>query len=220
MSRDVIDVHGLVKPLLRGRLHLGALVVALPAVVVLVASAGSRHARAAAAVYGASLVAVFLVSTLYHRLGRTPRVQQVLRRADHATIFLLIAGSYTPVAVVAIGGHAGWALVIAAWAIAAFGVVLKLVWFHRTRVLGAALYIGLGWMIVAAAPALVQHVSRPELALLVAGGVLYTAGAVVLARRRPNPSPRVFGYHEVWHSLVILAAGCHYASIFLVVRGA
>lgn len=220
MSRDVIDVHGLVKPLLRGRLHLGALVVSVPAVVVLVASAGSRHARAAASVYGASLVAVFLVSTLYHRVGRTPRVQQVLRRADHATIFLLIAGSYTPVAVVAIGGRAGWALVIAAWAIAAFGVALKLVWFHQTRVLGAALYVGLGWMIVAAAPALVQHVSRPELALLVAGGLLYTAGAVVLARRRPNPSPRVFGYHEVWHSLVILAAGCHYASIFLVVRGA
>jgi len=213
-------VHGLVKPLLRGRLHVGALVVAVPAAVVLVASAGSLHARAAAAVYGASLVAVFLVSSAYHRLGRSPRAQQLLRRADHATIFLLIAGSYTPVALVAVGGEVGWAMAIAAWVAAAVGVVVKLAWFNRGQVLGAVLYIGMGWMIVVAGPALVHHVSALELWLLVAGGLLYTGGAVVLARRRPDPSPAVFGYHEVWHSLVILAAGCHYASIYLVVRGA
>ena len=218
MKAEVFDVHGLVKPLLRGRLHLGALVVAVPAVAVLVLVAGSATARAAAAVYGSSLVAVFLVSTAYHRLGRTPRWQQLLRRADHATIFLLIAGTYTPVAVVAIRGWAGWSLVAAAWGLAALGVLLKLVWFHRTAVLGGVLYIGLGWMIVLAGPSLVRHVTGAELVLLIAGGLLYTIGAIVLVRRRPNPNPLVFGYHEVWHSLVILAAGCHYASILLVVR--
>lgn len=220
MSDDALDVHGLVKPLLRGRLHLGALVVAVPAAVLLVVAADSALARAAAAVYGTSLVAVFLVSSAYHRLGRSPRSQSILRRADHATIYLLIAGSYTPVAVVAIGGAVGWVIVIAAWSLATLGVLLKLAWFHRTKVLGSVLYIGLGWMIVAATPTLVHHVTRGELALLAAGGLLYTGGAIVLARRRPDPSPLVFGYHEVWHSFVIAAAGCHYASIFLVVGSA
>jgi hemolysin III len=217
---DVLDVHGLVKPLLRGRLHVGALVVALPAVVVLVASAPTTRATVAATIYGVSLIAVFLVSSAYHRLGRSPRTQQLLRRADHATIFLLIAGSYTPVALLAIGGGAGRVLVAVAWGLAALGVALKLVWFHQARVAGAALYIGLGWMVVGAMPWLVRSVTGVELALLVAGGLLYTVGAVVLAQRRPNPLPRVFGYHEVWHSLVVVAAACHYASIFLVVRGA
>jgi hemolysin III len=215
-----IDVHGLVKPLLRGRLHLGALVVAVPAAVVLVLAADSPRARVAAVVYGSSLVAVFLVSSAYHRLGRSPRVRGVLRRADHAAIYLLIAGSYTPVAVVAIGGAAGWAIVVAAWSLATIGVLLKVVWFHRTQFAGSVLYVGLGWMIVAATPSLVDHVTGGELSLLVAGGVLYTVGALVLARRRPDPNPRVFGYHEVWHSLVIAAAACHYASIFMVVASA
>jgi hemolysin III len=220
VKHHVLDVHGLVKPLLRGRLHLGALVVSVPAVVALVAAAESRHASIAAAVYGATLAAVFLVSSAYHRLARSPRSQVFLRRADHATIYLLIAGSYTPIAVVAIGGPAGWALVATAWSVAALGVLLKVVWFHRTSTAGGALYVGMGWMIVAAAPTLVRHVSRAELVLLAAGGLLYTGGAVVLARRRPNPWPRVFGYHEVWHTFVILAAACHYAAIYLVVGGA
>jgi hemolysin III len=210
VKHDVLDVHGLVKPLLRGRLHLGALVVALPAVVVLIASATTTRATAVATVYGSSLVAVFLVSSAYHRLGRSA----------HATIFLLIAGSYTPIAVLAIGGRAGRVLVVVAWSLAALGVALKLAWFHRARVAGAALYIGLGWMVVGAMPWLVRAVTGMELGLLVAGGLLYTVGAVVLARRRPNPVPRIFGYHEVWHTLVIVAAACHYVSIFSVVRGA
>jgi hemolysin III len=220
VSHHVLDVHGLVKPLLRGRLHLGALVATLPAVLALVVAADSRRAQVAAAVYGMSLVSVFLVSSAYHRLARSPRSQLLLRRADHATIYLLIAGSYTPIGVVAIGGPAGWALVAAAWAVAAVGVLLKVAWFHRASVVGAALYVGMGWMVVVAAPTLVRHVSRVELVLLVAGGLLYTGGALVLARRRPNPWPRVFGYHEVWHSFVILAAACHYAAIYLVVGGA
>jgi hemolysin III len=220
VSHHVLDVHGLVRPLLRGRLHLGAFVASVPAVLVLVGAAESGRAMAAAAVYGVTLVAVFLVSSAYHRLARSPRAQVVLRRADHATIYLLIAGSYTPIAVVAIGGPIGWALVATAWTVAALGVLLKVVWFHRSGVAGAALYVGMGWMIVVAAPTLVRHVSTVELVLLLAGGVLYTVGALVLARRWPDPRPRVFGYHEVWHSFVIIAAACQYAAIYLIVGGA
>jgi len=220
VTHHVLDVHGLVKPLLRGRLHLGALVASVPAVVALIAAATSVHARVAAVVYGVSLVSVFLVSSAYHRLARSPRSQQVLRRADHATIYLLIAGSYTPIALVAVGGAAGWAILAAAWSVAGLGVLLKVVWFHRAGVVGGVLYVGMGWMAVLAAPTLVGQVSMAELLLLVAGGLLYTVGVVVLARRRPDPWPRVFGYHEVWHTFVILAAACHYAAIFLIVGDA
>jgi hemolysin III len=215
-----LDVHGLVKPLLRGRIHLGALFVAVPAVTALVVLAASPRARIASAVYGATLVAVFAVSASYHRFGRTPRSQQLLRRADHATIFGLIAGSYTPVAVVAIGGWVGWSLVIVAWSVAALGMVLKVVWFDRAKVVGGVLYIALGWMVVVAGPFIVSHLSPTELLLLVAGGLLYTGGSIVLHRRRPDPFPLVFGYHEVWHACVVVAAACQFAAILLVVRGA
>ena len=220
MRVEALDVHGLVKPLMRGRLHVGGLVAAVPAVVVLLLAADSQRARAAAGVYGASLVAVFAVSAAYHRVNHSPQVQRLLRRADHATIFCLIAGTYTPIAVVAIRGRVGWSLVASAWALAVVGFLLKIVWFHRARVAGAVLYIVLGWMVVLAMPEVADKLSGAELALVVAGGLLYTGGTLVLVRRRPDPSPRVFGYHEVWHTFVVLAAACHYASIYLVVSGA
>lgn len=212
-----LDVHGLVKPLLRGRLHVGAFLVAVPAALVLVGVARSTPATVAAAVYGATLVALFGVSGAYHRLGRTLRSQRWLRRADHATIYLLIAGSYTPVSIVAIGGRLGWGLAGAVWVAAALGGVLKLLLFDRTHVIGAALYLVLGWIAVGALPALLPKVGPRTLALLVAGGLVYTVGAIVLARRRPDPLPRVFGYHEVWHTLVIVAAALHYTAILDIV---
>jgi hemolysin III len=213
-----LDVHGLVKPLLRGRLHLGAFVVAVPAAIVLVALGASAGARWSATVYGATLLVLFGTSAAYHRLGRTLRSQRVLRRLDHAAIYLLIAGSYTPVSVVAIGGWRGWTIVAVVWVAAGVGVALKLGWFDAARVVGATLYLVLGWLAVIALPALVPEVSPAVLVLLVTGGVAYTLGALVLARRQPDPLPRVFGYHEVWHSLVIVAAACHYAAMVLIVR--
>jgi hemolysin III len=213
-----VDVHGLVKPLLRGRLHVAAAIIAVPAALVLVAVAGSSLATVTAGVYGASLVTLFGVSGSYHRLGHTGRLQVWLRRADHASIYFLIAGSYTPVALVAIGGWEGWAMVAAVWAAAVAGGLMKLVWFDRTRVAGWVLYLGMGWIVVLATPVLVSHIRGGQLALLAGGGLAYTFGAVVLGRRWPDPLPRVFGYHEVWHAMVIVAAALHYAAILAIVR--
>jgi hemolysin III len=217
MTAERIDVHGLVKPLLRGRLHLAAVIAAVPAAIVLVAMAGSTHARVAAAVYGVTLVALFGVSGTYHQVHVGGRLQQVLRRADHATIYGLIAGSYTPVALVAVGGAAGWILFVAAWTVAALGMSLKIVWFDHTNKVGGFLYIAMGWMVVGAAPWVIAGMTVVELVLFALGGLLYTGGAIVLATRRPNPNPRVFGYHEVWHTCVIVAAACHYAAMVSIV---
>jgi hemolysin III len=215
-----IDVHGLVKPLLRGRLHLGALLIAVPAVVFLIVIAQGRVATTSAAIYGATLVGLFAVSSTYHRFDAGSRWCNILRRLDHASIYLLIAGSYTPLAAVAVGGRAGFALIATVWGLALFGVALKLRWFERSHAIGGALYIIIGWLAVLASPAVIHRLGVGTLALLVLGGLVYTGGAVVLSTRRPNPFPRVFGYHEVWHSLTIAAATLHYLAIATVVRGA
>jgi len=212
-----LDVHGQVKPLLRGRIHLVGLVAVVPAGIVLVAGAASTAARVGAAVYAAALVALFAASSAYHGLGRSPRSQGWLRRLDHSSIFILIAGSYTPLCLVALRGWLGGTLLTAVWITAIVGVVLKLGWFDRCNRIGGVLYIVMGWAAVAAMPALVSSVSVTTVALLIAGGVVYTVGAVVLATRFPNPSPRVFGYHEVWHALVVLAVVLHYTAIRSVV---
>jgi hemolysin III len=212
------DIHGLVKPLLRGRLHVLAFVAAIPAALVLVVVARSGTATVAAAVYGLSLVTLFGVSGSYHRLGHTGALQVWLRRADHASIYFLIAGSYTPVAVVAIGGWEGWTMVVLVWGAAITGGLMKLLWFERTQVAGWVLYLGMGWVVVFATPVLISHLRGGELALLAAGGLAYTFGALVLGRRWPDPLPRVFGYHEVWHLLVIVAAALHYTAILSIVR--
>lgn len=215
--KEHLDVHGMIKPLLRGRLHVAAFLVSIPAAVALVVLAESRVATVSAGIYGATLVALFGISGAYHRLGRTLRSQRWLRRLDHATIYLLIAGSYTPVSIVAIGGRVGWTLAIAVWTVAMLGGALKLFCFDRIQVVGGVLYIALGWAAVAAVPALLPRVSGPTMALLAVGGLTYTAGAIVLARRWPDPLPRTFGYHEVWHAMTIVAAAFHYTAILRIV---
>jgi len=216
----MIDVHGLVKPMLRGRIHLAGLVAAVPAGIFLVADAGSATARTGAAIYAATLVALFAASSAYHRLGRTARSMTWLRRLDHSSIYLLIAGSYTPLCLLALRGWWGGLLLAAVWITAAVGVVLKLGWFDRSSRVGGVLYIVMGWAAVAATPKFVSTLSPTTLALLAAGGVLYTLGAVVLATRTPNPFPRVFGYHEVWHAMVLVAVVLHFAAIHGVVSTA
>ena len=209
-----VDLEGLVKkPWLRGRIHLAALVAAIPAAPALVVASGGREAKVAAAAYGTTLVLLFAASSAYHRLGRSGRAMVVLRRLDHSSIFLLIAGSYTPVCLVALSGWWSVVLLVAVWTAAVVGVVLKLVRFEKSHRLGFALYLTMGWAVLAALPALLQSVDRWTLVLLVVGGVLYTVGAVVLATRFPNPFPRVFGYHEVWHLMVVVAASLHYLAI-------
>lgn len=215
-----LDVHGLVKPLLRGRIHAAGLVAAVPAGIILVASARSAPARAGAAVFALSLIALYSASTAYHRLGRGERSQRILRRLDHSSIYLLIAGSYTPLCLVALPRSWGIFLLVLVWGAAITGVVLKLVRFDSCHRVGAVLYIAMGWAAVLATPALVRSLDTSTLALLAGGGVLYTLGAIVLATRFPNPSPRVFGYHEVWHLMVVVAGVLHYAAIHDVVTSA
>jgi hemolysin III len=181
---------------------------------VLVVLAGSARARIALTVYAASLMALFGVSALYHRINwRSLSGRDWMRRLDHSMIFVLIAGSYTPFAVLVLHGALAVAILVAVWAGAALGVAFNLVWRNAPTWLRSALYVGLGWIAVAAVPQLGAAIGALGLVLLGLGGVLYTLGAVVYAVRRPDPVPMVFGYHEVFHILVIAAAILQYAVI-------
>ena len=206
------------KPRLRGRIHEVAFFVSIPAGAALVLLARSAVGRIVAAVYAVSLSAVFGASAAYH-LGRwSPTALRRMKRLDHSLIYVLIAGSYTPVAVLAL--HGAWSGVVLSvvWAGAAVGVVLKLVRIDGLRVTTGVLYIALGWLALVALPELVREVSPAALALMLAGGLLYTGGAVVFALRRPDPRPATFCYHEVWHSLMTGAVACHWAMILLLLR--
>jgi hemolysin III len=206
------------RPAWRGWIHVGAFVAAVPAAVTLAVQASGAAARVAAIVYGLGLVLAFGTSAFYHRLAWSERSHRVLRRLDHSTIFVLIAGSYTPVCLVALPRAWGIPLLCVVWMGAILGIVLKQVAFGRFAVLQHALYPGLGWAAVATAPALVRSLSGAELALLCAGGLLYTIGIPVLLLRRPDPWPRTFGYHEIWHVATVLAGVCHFATFELLLR--
>ncbi|WP_243337392.1 PAQR family membrane homeostasis protein TrhA [Anaeromyxobacter soli] len=198
------------KPLLRGVSHEIAAFVALAAWIALALVSPSARARAAANVYGASLFTLFAVSALYHRPTWPPRARRWMRRLDHSAIFLLIAGTYTPFCLV-LGGARGEALLVIAWGGAALGILQSILWVRAPKPLIAVIYVLLGWVILPVMPALVARLGPGAIALLGAGGIAYSLGAVVYATRRPDPFPRVFGYHEIFHALVVVAAGLHLA---------
>lgn len=210
------------KPRLRGVSHKWAFYVSLGLGVALVLTAPSGRAMAAAAVYAACVAMLFGTSALYHRIDwRSASARRWMRRLDHSAIFLLIAGSYTPFAVLALDGVLADVILVVVWAGAAGGIVLKLVWIDAPKWLVALIYVALGWVAVAATPELVAELGLTAAGMVGLGGVLYTAGAVIYARRRPDPVPAVFGYHEVFHLLVIVAAALQYAVIaFWVLPGA
>jgi hemolysin III len=207
-------------PHLRGWLHLICFVLSLPAGAVVVAGADSGRARLAGVVYAIGMSAMFGVSAAYHRCKWSPDGRRRMRRLDHGTIFVMIAGSYTPLCLLALRGTTGTAVLASAWIGAAAGFVLALTGIAEKAVIGLLCYIGLGWAMVLALPELSRQLSAGEVALLFLGGVIYTAGGIVLGLKRPNPSPRWFGYHEVWHGMVALACACHYVTILSVVRAA
>jgi hemolysin III len=204
------------KPTWRGRVHQIAFFVAIPAGIVLVAVARTMSVRVAVAIYGLSLVGLYGTSAAYHRLAWSPASRRLLKRLDHSMIFVLIAGSVTPLALVVL--HRPWSFVLLfiVWAGAAVGIALKMLRIDGFRVLTGALYICLGWTVVLMGPQFVRGLSAPSLALIVIGGLLYTSGAVVLMRNKPNPRPATFGYHEIWHSMVVAASACHYTAVLLV----
>lgn len=209
----------LLAPRLRGRLHQLGFVVALPAGALLIASSHDVTERVASALFAISLLALLAASGVYHMSHWPPAVKARLQRVDHAMIFVLIAGSYTPVTLLALDPAWGITFLVLAWGIAAGGAVLAIWHLRIVHRYAALLYIGFGWLLVLALPAVLRALDGTELALLGAGGVLYTVGAIGLWMRRPDPKPHIFGYHEVWHAMTLAAAACHYMLVLLLVRG-
>lgn len=201
------------RPRLRGVSHQYAFLGSLITGTLLLLTAPTGRALAAAAVYAASVSALFGTSALYHRVTWSPRAYRRMRRLDHAMIFVLIAGTFTPFGLLALSGALATAILSVVWGGAAGGILLKLVWIDAPRWLSAGVYVALGWVGVAAVPALVVRVGWIATGLLLLGGLLYSAGALVYAFRRPDPVPAVFGYHEVFHALVIAAALAQYAAV-------
>jgi hemolysin III len=177
-------------------------------------AAPSGKATLAVAIYGVTVAGLFGTSAIYHRITwATERARRWMRRLDHTMIFLLIAGTYTPFALLVLDGTLATAILIGVWAGALAGVLLNLVWLDSPKWLTAAVYVGLGWVAVLALPELASELGAGALALVAGGGLLYTAGAVIYALRRPDPAPAVFGYHEIFHVLVIAAALLQFAAI-------
>jgi len=200
-------------PFMRGVLHAYAFWFALAAATVLVAVAPTGQARAAAAVYGTGLCALFAVSGLYHRWRWDMRWRPLLRRMDHSTIFLFIAASSTPVTWLVLDGSVRTIALVTAWAGAAGGVALSVAWITAPRILVSLSYLLVGWAGAIGLPQIVDRLPTAPLVLLAAGGVLYTVGAVIYAIKRPNPWPAAFGFHEIFHLLVVLAAIAHFIAM-------
>ena len=217
-------VDGLIsgKPRLRGVTHEWAFFISLPLGLGLVLSAPSGRAALAAGIYALSVALLFGASALYHRISwASVAARRWMRRVDHSMIFVLIAGTYTPFALLALDGTLATAILIAVWVGAGAGIVMSLVWPDAPKWLLAVVYVALGWVAIAAFPAMLDRLGITAMAMVAAGGALYTAGAVIYATRRPNPSPTVFGYHEIFHALVIGAAALQYAVVaFYVVPNA
>lgn len=205
------------KPRMRGRLHQVAFFVSLPAGIALVALADTGRARLAAAIFAVGLIGVFGASAAYHRVPWSDPARRRMKRLDHSMIFVLIAGTYTPLCLLALSG--AWSVVMLAtvWAGAIVGIVLKQVNVDGLHRASGFLYIALGWVSVVALPQMFHHMSGVGFALVVAGGLLYTLGAIVFAAKRPDPNPAVFGYHEIWHAFTAGAGLCHYAAVLLLI---
>jgi hemolysin III len=202
------------KPRLRGVLHQWAFFVAIAAGAAIVVAAPAGRAKLATVVYALSVVGLFGVSAVYHRVNWvSATARRWMRRLDHSMIFFLIAGTYTPFPLLVLDGTLATAILIAVWGGAAAGIVLNLAWADAPKWVTAIVYVTLGWVAIVAFPDMFSELGAGAVTLVAAGGVLYTTGAVVYALQRPDPAPAVFGYHEVFHLLVIVAAALQYAAV-------
>jgi hemolysin III len=203
-----------VKPRLRGVSHEWAFFISLVLGAALIVTAKTPEATLAVAIYAASLSALLGTSALYHRVDwKRPDVRRWMRRLDHSMIFVLIAGTYTPFALLVLNGALADAILAVVWIGAAIGAIVEMVWIEHPKWVAALVYMSLGWVAVVAFPGMWQEMGVGGTLLVAVGGLLYTVGAVVYATQRPNPNPRVFGYHEIFHALVIAAAAAHFAAI-------
>lgn len=206
-----------VKPRLRGWLHAGALPVTLIAGFALVTLGPTLQARLASAIYAITSALLFGISATYHRGTLSPRLAEVLRRLDHANIYLIIAGTYTPFALLALDGAARIAVLAVTWGGALAGVLFRVLWMGAPRWLYTVLYLALGWTAVFVLPQLLRGAGAVAVVLVAVGGLLYSAGAIVYGLRRPDPSPRWFGYHEVFHACTLAAYLVQYIAVSIVV---
>lgn len=209
----------LVKPRLRGASHRAAFFASLGAGPMLVAAAHSVQAALAASIYALTLALMFGISALYHLPAWGERMRQVMRRLDHSAIFLVIAGSYTPICLVALGDGVGPMLLAVVWLGALLGVARAVFWSGAPKALAALFYVILGCVVIPFLPRTAAVLSPLANGLLIVGGLLYIVGAVIYATRRPDPLPRIFGYHEVFHALTIVASVCHFIAIRQVIVG-
>jgi hemolysin III len=208
------DAIASVKPKLRGVSHEWAFFLSLGLGTALIIAAKTPKATLAVAIYAVSLSALLGTSALYHRVNwKRPNVRRWMRRLDHSMIFFLIAGTYTPFALLVLNGWISDAILVVVWLGAIAGAIVEMVWIDHPKWVAALIYLSLGWVAVVAFPGLWSQMGVTGTMLVAIGGLLYTAGAVVYATQRPNPSPRVFGYHEVFHALVIAAAAAQFAAV-------
>ena len=214
VSTSIPRQPSLPKPRLRGVFHQWAFFVALAAGIALVVAASGGRAVLAVAIYATSVAALFGCSALYHRVNwSSPAVRRWMRRLDHSMIFFLIAGTYTPFALLVLDGTLATAILVAVWGGALAGIVLNLAWIEAPKWVTALVYVAIGWVAIAAFPEMISELGAVAVALVAVGGVLYTGGAVVYALQKPDPAPAVFGYHEIFHVLVIAAAALQYVVI-------
>jgi hemolysin III len=192
---------------------LGSALLAALGTVLIVWLSPSGLTRVAMAIYGSSLILLFSASTTYHLVHTTPRREEWLRKFDHIAIFLLIAGTYTPVCLVVLTGGWRWGLLIPVWCMAAAGTIFKLVWVRSPRWMTAIIYAAMGWLGVIGVAQLLKALPWEALIWLLAGGLLYTGGAIIYAAKKPNFVPGVFGFHELWHMFVTAASTAHYVFI-------
>jgi hemolysin III len=201
------------KPRLRGVSHQWAFFASLGAGAALILAASGTQAVIAMSIYAFSLSAMLGTSALYHRVTWTPEVRQWMRRLDHTMIFVFIAGTYTPFALLVMHGSLAEVVLIVVWASAAGGVILNLIWITAPYWVTSVVYLSTGWVAIVTLPQLWEGIGPVGVGLIALGGALYTAGAIIYARRRPDPRPQVFGYHEIFHVLVIAAAAVQYAAV-------
>lgn len=216
-SESARELAAYVKPRLRGWLHLGMAPLALAASIVLIVLAPTTRGRIGALVFGISAVLLFTTSAVYHRGRWSPRVLAVLKRWDHSNIFLIIAGTYTPFALTLLPPDQARTLLIIVWSGALAGVAFRILWVGAPRWLYVPVYVALGWVAVFYFGPMLQHGGVAVVALIAAGGLLYTLGAVVYGLKRPDPSPRWFGFHEVFHTFTVLAFAAHYVAASLAI---
>ena len=219
LDDQISDAHPAAKPRLRGWLHLGIFPVAVVAGAVFVAVAPTPSARASGAVYTLTAALLFGVSALYHRGRWSPRVRAVLRRFDHANIFLIIAGTYTPFTILLLDSRNARILLSLVWFGAITGVLFRVFWLGAPRWLYVPIYLGLGWAATFWLPSFGARGGAAVLTLIIAGGLLYSAGAVVYALKRPDPSPRWFGFHEIFHACTLAGFLTHHVGVWLAAFG-